>query len=162
MAEDDLTQALDPTAMKLAVAKAAAQGAARQPIRKAIEQAAERFDPAMMLIRTYRVRGHLAADLDPLGLSQSRPARRPDARMARLRRQGRTARSIVGGTARPRMGHAWASSTSGLREIYCGKVGLEYMHISDIEERRFLQEKFEGPDKTIQFTDEGKRPSSPR
>ncbi|MDO9362117.1 MAG: 2-oxoglutarate dehydrogenase E1 component, partial [Sphingopyxis sp.] len=44
-----------------------------------------------------------------------------------------------------------------LRANYCGNVGLEYMHISDIEERAFLQERMEGADKIIEFSVEGKR-----
>src|SRR3546814_2230602 len=44
-----------------------------------------------------------------------------------------------------------------LRRNYCGHVGLEYMHINDVEERRFLQERMEGRDKEIRFTVEGKR-----
>src|SRR3546814_10362918 len=36
-------------------------------------------------------------------------------------------------------------------------VGLEYMHIADVEERRFLQERFEGVEKLIEFTPEGKK-----
>src|SRR6476661_4366001 len=67
--EDELTQGLDPTAMKLAV-KAAAEKAGKPADPKAIEQAAEDSICAMLLIRTFRVRGHLAADLDPLGLSK--------------------------------------------------------------------------------------------
>src|SRR3546814_16061959 len=43
-----------------------------------------------------------------------------------------------------------------LRRNYCGHVGLEYMHISDVEERRFLQDRMEGKDKAIEFTREGK------
>jgi 2-oxoglutarate dehydrogenase E1 component len=35
-----------------------------------------------------------------------------------------------------------------LRANYCGKVGLEYMHIADVEERRFLQDRIEGADKS--------------
>ena len=38
-----------------------------------------------------------------------------------------------------------------LKANYCGHVGLEYMHISDIEERRFLQERMEGKDKDIEL-----------
>src|SRR6188472_1439750 len=65
----DLTQALDPTAMKLAVKEASAK--AGKPVDDgAIERAAGDSIRAMMLVRTYRVRGHLAANLDPLGLSQ--------------------------------------------------------------------------------------------
>src|SRR3546814_19046879 len=44
-----------------------------------------------------------------------------------------------------------------LRANYCGHVGLEYMHISDVEERRFLQDRMEGADKSVEFTQEGKR-----
>src|SRR3546814_4436046 len=44
-----------------------------------------------------------------------------------------------------------------LRANYCGNVGLEYMHIADVEERRFLQERMEGKDKAIEFTPEGKK-----
>src|SRR3546814_5637079 len=40
---------------------------------------------------------------------------------------------------------------------YCGHVGLEYMHIADVEERRFLQERMEGADKRVEFTREGKQ-----
>ncbi|MFN3475697.1 MAG: 2-oxoglutarate dehydrogenase E1 component, partial [Blastomonas sp.] len=44
-----------------------------------------------------------------------------------------------------------------LRANYCGKVGLEYMHISDVEERRFFQDRMEGVDKGIEFTQNGKK-----
>ena len=44
-----------------------------------------------------------------------------------------------------------------LRENYCGKIGLEYMHISDLEERRFFQERMEGSEATVDFTSEGKK-----
>src|SRR3954462_1312906 len=67
---DELNLGLDPTQAsiekgKAAVAeRAAAAGASPDDIRRAAEDSIR----AMMLIRTYRVRGHLAADLDPLGL----------------------------------------------------------------------------------------------
>ena len=63
--EDDLTAALDPLAMELAI-KAKSGG---KPDAASVEQAAGDSIRAMMLIRTYRVRGHLAAALDPLGLA---------------------------------------------------------------------------------------------
>ena len=44
-----------------------------------------------------------------------------------------------------------------LRANYCGNVGVEYMHINDVEERRFIQERIEGRDKEIQFTPLGKK-----
>jgi 2-oxoglutarate dehydrogenase E1 component len=44
-----------------------------------------------------------------------------------------------------------------LQANYCGTVGLEYMHINDLEERKFLQDRMEGKDAAISFTLEGKR-----
>ncbi len=152
--EDELTQGLDPTAMKLAV-KDAAEAAGKPSDPKAIEQAADDSIRAMLLIRTFRVRGHLAADLDPLGLSKREIPR--DLTLEGHGFAGQESREVyVGGN----LGFDWVS-VGKLHETlvanYCGKVGLEYMHISDVEERRFLQERFEGPDEVIQFTPEGKR-----
>ena len=153
--EDDLTQALDPTAMKLAVKEAAAK-AGKVMDEAAIEQAAGDSIRAMLLIRTYRVRGHLAANLDPLGLNERAL---PDD--MKLTWHGFTGAALdrqvyLGGT----LGLEWAKPlelVEVLRANYCGEVGFEYMHISDVEERRFIQERIEGPDQVIQFTPEGKR-----
>ncbi len=152
---DDLTAALDPQQMQVAVKAAAAKGGA--PLSSAeVERAANDSIRAMMLIRTYRVRGHLAANLDPLGLTQRElPADlTPEYH------------GFVGADQdRP----VWLGGTLGLeratvREIvailranYCGNVGLEYMHIADLKERQFLQERMEGADKIIEFSVEGKR-----
>jgi 2-oxoglutarate dehydrogenase E1 component len=152
--EDDLTQALDPTAMQMAI-KAATKGAPA-PDGRAIEEAAADSIRAMMLVRTYRVRGHLGADLDPLGLSkQDLPADLDPAYHgftgAALDRQ-----VYMGGT----LGLQWASVrqlVDVLKRNYCGKVGYEYMHIADVEERRFIQDRIEGGDKSIDFTPEGKK-----
>jgi 2-oxoglutarate dehydrogenase E1 component len=152
---DDLTAALDPQQMQVAVKAAAAKAGA--PLSNAeVERAADDSIRAMMLIRTYRVRGHLAANLDPLGLSQRElPADltpeyhgfvgadldRPVWLGGALGLERATVREIV----------------AILRANYCGNVGLEYMHIADIEERQFLQERMEGADKIIEFSVEGKR-----
>src|SRR5918993_6032037 len=71
---DEINLGLDPTqatieaVRKAATEKAAAATPAADP--DAVRRAAEDSIRAMMLIRTYRVRGHLAADLDPLGLAK--------------------------------------------------------------------------------------------
>ena len=44
-----------------------------------------------------------------------------------------------------------------LKRTYCSTVGIEFMHISDPEEKSWLQERIEGPDKGVAFTDEGKK-----
>ncbi len=152
---DDLTGALDPTQMQVAI-KAAAKAAAKPMADADVAVAAGDSIRAMMLIRTYRVRGHLAANLDPLGLTkQDLPADlTPEYHGfagADLDKQ-----VYVGGN----MGLEWTTVRAlvdTLRANYCGKVGLEYMHISDLEERRFFQDRMEGVDKTIGFTPEGQR-----
>ena len=71
---DDLTGALDPTQMAVEI-KAAAKAAGKPIAQGDAVAAASDSIRAMMLVRTYRVRGHLAANLDPLGLSkQEMPA----------------------------------------------------------------------------------------
>ena len=158
---DELTAALDPTQMEPAP-KPAKPGAAKPApavapaTRDDVIKAASDSIRAMMLIRTYRVRGHLAANLDPLGLSKREMP-------ADLRTEyhgfsdADLDRSVyLGGT----LGMEWATVrelVDTLRANYCGNVGLEYMHIADVDERRFLQDRMEGKDKAIQFTTDGKR-----
>ena len=131
---------------------AAAAGADPDAVRRAADDSIR----AMMLIRSYRVRGHLAAKLDPLGLAHfiDVPELQP---------------AFHGFTAADMDRKIWLGGTLGfqsasLREIvpvleanYCGAVGLEYMHINDLEERRFLQERMEGKAAEIVFTPEGKQ-----
>ena len=151
----DLTDALDPTTMKSIVKEAAAK-AGKALDASTVEQAAGDSIRAMLLIRSYRVRGHMAADLDPLGLSERKM---PDD--LKLDWHGFTGAALdrevyVGGN----LGLDWVTPRALcdiLRKNYCGHVGLEYMHIADVEERRFLQERIEGPDKVITFTPNGKR-----
>ncbi len=152
--ETDLVAALDPTQMRFAVAQAAAK--AGKPLdQKALEQAADDSIRAMLLVRLYRVRGHLAADLDPLGLSHREVPE--DLTLEWHGFDGQEGREVyVGGV----FGYQWVTVRdlyNSLRTTYCGNVGLEYMHIADTEERRFLQDKFETPQETIHFSDEGKR-----
>ncbi|MEO1240022.1 MAG: 2-oxoglutarate dehydrogenase E1 component, partial [Pseudomonadota bacterium] len=69
----DLNAAMDPTQMRLEVEKAvkAASKAAGKPTdEEALRNASDLSNKAMTLVRLYRVRGHLASTLDPLGLSQ--------------------------------------------------------------------------------------------
>ncbi len=158
---DALTAGLDPTQMEPAPKPAKGGAAPAKPAAPAasaadVTKAAEDSIRAMMLIRTYRVRGHLAANLDPLGLArQNLPADltpeyhgfsgadldRPIYLGGALGLQHATVREIV----------------AILQANYCGNVGLEYMHISDVEERRFLQDRMEGKDKEINFTPDGKK-----
>ncbi len=152
---DDLTQAMDPTAMKIVVAEASAK-AGKPADPAAIERAAGDSIRTMMLVRTYRVRGHLAADLDPLGLSNPELPADMTPEYHGFTGEALDRAVYLGGT----LGLEWASVrdlVAILRKNYCGHVALEYMHIADVEERRFLQERIEGPDKVIRFSPEGKK-----
>ena len=158
---DDLTAALDPTQMEPAPKPAKggkpAPAAAPAPDQDAVVKAAADAIRAQMLIRTYRVRGHLAANLDPLGLSGLRELPADLTTEYHGFSDADLDRSVyLGGT----LGLQWATVrelVDILRANYCGNVGLEYMHIADVEERRFLQDRMEGKDKAIEFTDAGKK-----
>jgi 2-oxoglutarate dehydrogenase E1 component len=111
---------------------------------------------AIMMIRAYRMRGHLRANLDPLGLaippgdaSELDPARYGFA-------ESDYDRPIF-------LDYVLGLETATLREIlqilrrtYCGNVGVQYMHISDPAEKAWLQQRIEGRDKEIAFTKQGK------
>jgi multifunctional 2-oxoglutarate metabolism enzyme len=99
----------------------------------------------LQLINAYRVRGHLIADLNPLGVS---PGYHPELDPSTygltiwdLEREFITGNLAYG---------AQAKSVATLREIletlrgaYCGRLGCEYMHIQHPEEKRWLQERME-------------------
>ncbi|RKE53701.1 MULTISPECIES: 2-oxoglutarate dehydrogenase E1 component [unclassified Sphingomonas] len=158
---DDLTAALDPTQMepapKPAKGKPAPAAAAPAPVSKEeIAKAAADAIRAQLLVRTYRVRGHLAANLDPLGLSKREMPEDLKTEYHGFSDADIDRKVYLGGT----MGFEWVSIrelVDTLRKNYCGNVGLEYMHISDVEERRFLQERMEGQDKAIEFSTDGKK-----
>jgi 2-oxoglutarate dehydrogenase E1 component len=152
---DDLTGALDPTAMAVEI-KAAAKAAGKPIAQADAVSAAGDSIRAMMLVRTYRVRGHLAANLDPLGLSKQEIPADLDPAYHGFTDADLDRPVYVGGT----LGYDWVSVrelVATLRANYCGTVGLEYMHIADVEERRFLQERMEGKDAAITFSPEGKK-----
>jgi len=154
-AQDDLTQALDPLSLKAAIKVSADKNGA--PLGEAaIETAAADSIRAMMLIRTYRVRGHLAADLDPLGLSKREQPADLTPEYHGFSGPALDRKVYIGGY----LGLEWATVrelVTILRKNYCGKVGLEYMHIGDLDERRFLQDRMEGANKDIDFTPMGKK-----
>jgi 2-oxoglutarate dehydrogenase E1 component len=122
-----------------------------------VEEAASDALRAAMLIRTYRVRGHLAADLDPLGLNNRKLPADLTPEYHGFSGAALDKKVYLGGA----LGVQWATVNeivAILRQNYCGKVGLEYMHIADTQERKFLQERMEGADKSIDFTPKARRP----
>ncbi|ODU20513.1 MAG: 2-oxoglutarate dehydrogenase E1 component [Sphingomonas sp. SCN 67-18] len=155
---DALTAGLDPTQMAVApkVDSRKPAPAAAAPGDDAVMRAASDAIRAQMLIRTYRVRGHLAANLDPLGLSKRELPADLTPEYHGFSGADLDRPVYLGGT----LGLECATVRDLVAIVqanYCGNVGLEYMHISDVDERRFLQDRLEGKDKVIEFTPEGKR-----
>ncbi|MFC0410712.1 2-oxoglutarate dehydrogenase E1 component [Roseomonas elaeocarpi] len=124
----------DKAAPAAAAAVAADPAATRQQVLDSLR--------ALMLIRAYRVRGHLEADLDPLGLqvkkrhSELDPASygfteadfdRPIFINGVLGRESATLREIL----------------AVLRASYCGPIGVEFMHIQDPEQKSWIQARIE-------------------
>jgi 2-oxoglutarate dehydrogenase E1 component len=111
---------------------------------------------ALMLIRSYRVRGHLLAKLDPLELNvrKDHPELNPatygfhDADMDRV-----IFTNYVMGLETATMREVM----SILHKTYCGAIGIEYMHIQDPAEKSWLQERMESIHNQTHFTAKGKR-----
>ncbi|RZA19328.1 MAG: 2-oxoglutarate dehydrogenase E1 component [Lysobacteraceae bacterium] len=94
------------------------------------------------LITAYRSRGHLAANLDPLGMTAKPDA--PDLALAfhRLSESDAGAEFSTGGVAgreRMKLGELLAL----LKATYAGSIGAEFMHITDAEQRRWMYERLE-------------------
>lgn len=109
-----------------------------------------------MIFRAYRIRGHLKADLDPLGLMKQRshPELEPET-------YGFTAedmdREIY---ANGELGYEKATLRelmSALRATYSGTIGVEFTHIVNIEQRKWIQERIEQGRNHTEFTPEGKK-----
>jgi 2-oxoglutarate dehydrogenase E1 component len=137
--------------------KASAQKRGVEVSEQEVFQATRDSLRALMMIRAYRMRGHLHAKLDPLEL-------------AGLRDQHNELSPETYGFTEPDfdrpifldmvLGLEFATIREMLdilRRTYCSTLGVEFMHISDPAEKAWIQERIEGPDKGIAFTDEGKR-----
>ncbi|MBI3675383.1 MAG: 2-oxoglutarate dehydrogenase E1 component, partial [Proteobacteria bacterium] len=111
---------------------------------------------AIQLVRAYRVIGHLAADLDPLKLNPKPAMPQLDPGFYGFHDADLDRPIFIDGV----MGLATATPRQMvdiLRRTYCGRIGYEFMHITDPEQKDWLQRRIEGPDKEIKFTAEGKR-----
>ena len=111
---------------------------------------------ALMIIRAYRIRGHLVADLDPLGMRDNTPHPELDPKSYGFT-EADMDRPIF-------IDKVLGLETASMREIleivkrtYCGTFALQYMHISNPEEAGWLKERIEGFGKEVAFTREGRK-----
>ena len=108
-----------------------------------------------MLIRAYRVMGHLAADLDHLALSEREIHRElmPETygfTEADLDRPIFIDRVLGLETATMRQ------ILTILRRTYCRHIGVQFTHITDPAQKGWIQERIEGAEKDINFTTQGR------
>ena len=155
LVKDEITSALDGNwpVPQATAGKPATPGA---PVTSADVQSSARDSVrALMLIRAYRIRGHLQANLDPLSLMPKgeNPELTPEHWGFGPSDMDRPI--FIDGVL--------GLQTASLREIlvilkrtYSANIGVQYMHIADPAEKQWIQERIEGPDKVITFTKEGK------
>src|SRR3569833_3191341 len=147
---DELTEALSgaPAAPKAAKPSPKDEAGGRASAQDSIR--------AIQLVRAYRVIGHLEADLDPLKISPRTPHPQLDPEFYGFHEAEMDKPIIIDGV----MGVESASPrqiVDLLKKTYCGRIGYEFMHITDAEQKDWLQRRIEGPDKDISFTPEGKK-----
>ncbi|HXT05495.1 MAG TPA: 2-oxoglutarate dehydrogenase E1 component [Roseiarcus sp.] len=159
---DELTHALDgdwPAAQKAISDKIKAKAsdiAIEPPNEDSVMRATRDSVRALMMIRAYRMRGHLHANLDPLGLEPRRDHEELHPGNYGFDETDYDRKIFIDNV----LGLEFATvreMLAILRRTYCGAIGYEFMHISDPAEKAWIQERIEGPDKEVQFTKEGKR-----
>ncbi len=158
---DDLVSALDGNWADIEKAvsdklKGKADGSKAAVSQGDLQQATRDSVRALMMIRAYRMRGHLHANLDPLNLEP-----RKDHEELHPSSYGFTEadwdRKIFIDFV---LGLEYATireMLALLRRTYCSTIGWEFLHISNPAEKSWIQARIEGPDKEIAFTREGKR-----
>ena len=111
---------------------------------------------ALMIIRAYRIRGHLVAELDPLGMRDETPHPELDPRSYGFT-DGDMDRPIFIDNVLGLQMASMRQIVEVLRRTYCGTFALQYMHISDPEQSSWLKERIEGYGKEIAFTKRGRK-----
>ena len=135
---------------------AKAQAAGHEVSAAAVQQATRDSVRALMMIRAYRMRGHLAANLDPLGLAETGPHEELEPATYGFGESDLDRPIFIDNV----LGLEFATireMLAILRRTYCSTLGVEFMHISEPAEKAWMQERIEGPDKEITFTPEGKK-----
>ncbi len=158
---DDLTAALDgqwpaePAAAGDKIkAKAAEKGVTldESQVRAAVLDSIR----ALMIIRAYRIRGHLIADLDPLGMRENVPHPELDPANYGFSKSDMDRPIFIDNV----LGLEVATMNEIMaivKRTYCGTFALQYMHISNPEEAGWLKERIEGYGKEISFTTNGRK-----
>ena len=111
---------------------------------------------AIMMIRAYRVRGHLIARFDPLGIEGNESHPELDYRSYGFTESDLDQQIFID--------HVLGLEFATLRQIlqilkdtYCGTIGVEFMHIQEPDQKSWIQRRIESIRNQTQFTEKGKR-----
>ncbi len=110
---------------------------------------------AIMLIRAYRIRGHLLAKLDPLNLQDEEIHPELDPETYGFSSEDYDRPIFIN--------YVLGLEIASLNEIltilkatYCGTIGVEFMHIQDPAQKAWIQERIEAIGNRTEFTERGK------
>ncbi len=155
---DEFFRALAPEARALLEGRAHAGQASSEPAVAGdadARGAARDSIGALALIDAFRTRGHLEARLDPLGRKPIE--RRPELDPANYGfEDGDLDRPIFLGGELGLEEATLREIIAHLRQVYCGILGIEYMHIQDPDQREWIQQRVEGTQNRTHFKKEGK------
>tara|TARA_B100001121_G_scaffold310349_1_gene340852 strand:- start:2702 stop:5590 length:2889 start_codon:yes stop_codon:yes gene_type:complete len=121
-----------------------------------IRQASQDSVRAIMLIRAYRIRGHLISNLDPLSIQEKKEHSELKPETYGFTKNDYKRKIFLDGV----LGLEYADLNKILeilKKTYCSTIGYEFMHMSDPEEKAWIRNRIEGPEKNISFTDNGKK-----
>ena len=123
---------------------------------KNLEIEKERAVKAIALIRAYRIRGHLIANLDPLGMMERKYLEDLHPADHGFKKEDYNKKIYLG--AYMNKGYGTINEIlSFFRKIYCSTIGVEYMHISDPVEKIWFRERMEKEENHLKFTNAGKK-----
>ena len=123
---------------------------------QSVKQATQDSVRAIMLIRAYRIRGHLIADLDPLSLQEKREHSELKPETYGFGKKDYNRKIFLDGVLGLQYGDL-NQILKILKKTYCSKIGYEFMHMGDPDEKSWIRNRIEGPEKKIEFTENGKK-----
>ena len=110
----------------------------------------------LQLINAYRFRGHEQAKFNPLKLNPKEHVPELDPVFHNFTEEDLALAFNTGSLMGPRQA-TLDEILSILRQTYCGHIGIEYMHISNTEEKRWIQQRSETILSQPSFDDEAKK-----
>ena len=123
---------------------------------QSVKQASKDSVRAIMLIRAYRIRGHLIANLDPLSIQKQEEHSELKPESYGFLKSDYNRKIFLDGV----LGLQYADLNQILKilkKTYSSNIGYEFMHMGDPEEKSWIRDRIEGPEKEITFTENGKK-----